>query len=276
MFNLIIPELEGKPSTTKDAIISILTTEWPLSLKEIFYRIKRQYGYSSTYQAVYKAVNELIQAKVLLRKENKYEINVVWVKKLQSFTDIVETNYYTKERIVNFAGIKDSKNKGDIIILNFNTIFDAEKYLYYFMKTELFKTKNQEICYQVNHEWKPIFYLRAEYNYYTRLIARGHKIYFISAGNSYLEGLSKKFYESIGVKFKIDGSNHVQDTIVFNDIYIQIFIPNESKKEMKLHLKNKDILKLLKTLNSPSSIKMIINKDSHLADEFKKQIISRF
>ena len=144
------------------------------------------------------------------------------------------------------------------------------------MKTELFKTKNQKVCYQVNHEWKPIFYLRAEYNYYTRLIEKGHKIYFISSGNSYLEKLSKKFYGSIGVNFKIDEFNQVQDSIAFNDIFIQVFIPDELKREMKLNLKNKDVLKLLKTLNMPSSIKMIINKDQHLADEFKKQIISKF
>ena len=44
----------------------------------------------------------------------------------------------------------------------------------------------------------------------------------------------------------------------------------------EIELKNKDVLQLLKTLSIPSSIKMIINKDQHLADEFKKQIISKF
>ncbi|MFA5856304.1 MAG: hypothetical protein WC867_03035 [Candidatus Pacearchaeota archaeon] len=275
-FNIIVPEVSDKPNSTKDMIITLLTYEWPLTLKQIYNRIKKQYTYSSTYQSVYKAVKELCEKKSLIEKDKKYEINIDWIKKLQSFTDIVETNYYAKEKIHSIAGLKESKSNQDITIINFETIFDAEKYLYYFMKTELFKTKNQEICYQVNHEWKPIFYLRAEHNYYLRLLEKGHKIYFVSSGNSYLEGLSKKFYDAIGVNFKIDEFNQVQDSIAFNDIFIQVFIPNELKKEMKLNLKNKDVLKLLKTLNTSSSIKMIINKDSHLAEEFKKQIISKF
>jgi len=275
-FNIIVPEISDKPKNTKDVIITLLTYEWPLTLKQIYTRIKKQYSYSSTYQSVYKAVKELCEKKSLIEKNKKYEINIDWIKKLQSFTDIVETNYYAKEKIHSIAGLKESKSNQDITIINFETIFDAEKYLYYFMKTELFKTKNQEICYQVNHEWKPIFYLRAEYNYYNRLLEKGHKIYFISSGKSYLEELSKKFYESIGVNFKIGEFNQVQDNVSFNDIFIQIFIPDELKKEMNTNLKNNDVLKLLKTLSKPSSIKMIINKDKHLAEEFRKQIISKF
>ncbi len=275
-FNIVVPELMGRPKNTKDIVITLLTYEWPLTLKQIYNSIKKQYSYSLTYQAVYKAVKELCEKKSLIEKNKKYEINIDWIKKLQSFTDIVETNYYAKEKLHSIAGIKESKSNQDMTILNFETIFDAEKYLYYLMKTELFKTKNKEVCYQVTHEWKPIFYLRAEYNYYTRLIGKGHKIYFVSSGSSYLEGLSKNFYESIGVHFKISEFNQVQDNIAFNDFFIQTFIPDELKKEMKLNLKNKDVLKLLKTLNKHSSIKMIINKDKHLADEFKKQIVSQF
>src|SRR3989344_5607371 len=269
--NIIVPDVSNIHKNTKDMVITLLTYEWPLSLKQIYNKIKKQYSYSSTYQSVYKAVKELCEKKALIEKNKKYEINIEWIKKLQSFTDIVETNYYAKEKIHSIAGLKESKSNQNITIINFETIFDAEKYLYYFMKTELFKTKNQDICYQVSHEWKPIFYLRAEYNYYTRLIKKGHKIYFISSGKSYLEELSKKFYESIGVKFRISEFNQIQDNIAFNDLFIQIFIPDELKIEMKRNLKDKDILKLLKTLNKPSSIKMVINKDQHLAAEFKKQ-----
>ena len=75
MLTLVIPEINHKPTNTKDAVISILTTDWPLSLKQIFYNIKKSYGYSSSYQAVYKAVKELLEGRVLLSKDKKYIIS---------------------------------------------------------------------------------------------------------------------------------------------------------------------------------------------------------
>jgi len=277
VLNLIIPEINGKPNNTKDAVISILTLEWPLTLRNIFYKIKKQYHYSSTYQSVYKAVKELCNMGVLLNNEKKYSIDIEWIKKVQSFTDIIETNYYAKQRIQNISGLKESKSGEDMIILNFDTIFDAEKYLYYFMKNELFKKKNDNICFQLSNEWRPIFYLRAEYNYYKRLIERGHKFYFLCSGNSYAEELSKKFYKSLKINYKTVKTNFPNDLLMFGDYFIQIFIPEQIKIKMKECLDNKDILKLLEeVLQKKTSVKLIINKDSSLANEMKKQIIKKF
>ena len=214
---------------------------------------------------------------VLLNNEKKYSIDIEWIKKVQSFTDIIETNYYAKQRIQNISGLKESKSGEDMIILNFDTIFDAEKYLYYFMKNELFKKKNDNICFQLSNEWRPIFYLRAEYNYYKRLIERGHKFYFLCSGNSYAEELSKKFYKSLKINYKTVKTNFPNDLLMFGDYFIQIFIPEQIKIKMKECLDNKDILKLLEeVLQKKTSVKLIINKDSSLANEMKKQIIKKF
>lgn len=275
--NILIPEINNKPGNTKDAVISILTIEWPLSLRNIFYKIKRQYGYSSTYQSVYKAVKELCEIGVLKEKDKRYEIDIEWIKRVQSFTDIVETNYYAKERVQNLSGLKESKSGEDLIILNFETIFDAEKYLYYFMKTELFKKKGDNVCFQLSNEWRPVFYLRAEYNYYKRLREKGHEFYFLCSGDSYLEEMSKKFYKSLDIHYKTIKNSSANDIIVFSNYFIQIFIPENLRIKMKNYLNNKDVLKLLEeVLQKKTSIKIIINKDSSLAEEMKKQIIKKF
>lgn len=278
-FNILIPELNSKPKNSKDAIINILTLEWPLGLKQIYHRIRKQYNYTFTYQSVYKAVKELCNVKVLKSKDKKYEINVEWIKRVQSFTDIVETNYYAKERLQSLSGLKDSKLGEDIMILNFETIFDAEKYLYYFMKQELFKGGKETVCLQLNNEWRPLFYLRAEYNYYKRLIEKQHKFYFICSGNSYLETISKKFYQSLGVRYKTSSQNLSNDTLIFKDYFIQIFIPENLKNKMKKYLDKKNLISLLKEVlekKSQPSIRVVINKDKALANEIKKQIIKRF
>ena len=276
-FNIPIPELNNKPKNSKDAIINILTIEWPLTLKQIYHKIKKHYNYSSSYQSVYKGVKELTKLKVLKSKDKKYEINVQWIKQLQSFTDIIETNYYAKDKIRNISGVKDSKQGEDIIILNFETLFDAEKYLYYFIKNELTKKSNQTICYEINYEWKRLFYLRAEYNYIKKLLNKGHKIYFLCSGNSDIEKESKEFYQSLGAKFKLTNKKLTNDLLVFNNFFIQIFIPGEINKQIKKSLKKKDTIELLqKALEKKSSIKVIINKDPTLANEIQKQIIKQF
>jgi hypothetical protein len=278
VFNILVPEINSKPKNSKDAVISILMTEWPLSLKQIYYRIKKQYGYSNSYQSVYKAVKELIEKDVLKEKSEGYEINIDWIKKVQSFTDIVETNYYAQKRFQDISGVKESRHAKDLIILSFNSLFDAEKYLYYFIKTELMKKRNKNICYQIKDEWRPLFYLRAEYNYFKKLMKQGHKFYFLYENDSPLEEIAKKFYKYIGVKLKTGKQEIVTDTIILEDYFIQIFVPESLRVKIRKCLEKKDTMKLLEILNKPkeSSIKVIINKDNSLAKELKKKLLKNF
>jgi len=276
VMNILIPEMESKPSNTKDAVISILTTDWPLSLRQMFYKIRKKYNYSSSYQAVYKAVKELKEKEVLIEKDKKYMININWVKEVQSFTDIVETNYYAKEKAHNLSGLSESKQKEDLIILNFESIFDAEKYLYYFMKYHLVKSSRDKVCYCTNIEWRPIFYLRSEYNYYTRLIKKGHKFYFLCSGRTEQEDFCGKFYKSLGINFKSTNENFSNDTLLFGDFCINIFIPEDTKIKLRKFMEKKEVGLLKDVLNSKSSVKVIINKDKSLAEELKKQIIRKF
>jgi len=274
--NILIPEMESKPSSTKDATISILTTDWPLSLRQIFYKIRKKYNYSNSYQAVYKAVKELKEKDVIVEQDKKYMINIDWIKEVQSFTDIVETNYYTKEKIHNLSGLSESRQKEDLIVLNFESIFDAEKYLYYFMKYHLVKTNRDNICYSTNTEWRPIFYLRSEYNYYTKLIKKGHKFYFLCSGKTEQEEFCGKFYKSLGVNFKSTNENFSNDTLIFRDFCINIIIPEEAKIKLRKFMGKREVGLLKDILTNKSSVRVIINRDKSLAEELRKQIIGKF
>jgi len=277
VLNILIPDVDSKPSSTKDAVISILVSDWPLTMRVIYNKIRKKFGYANSYQAVYKSVKELLEKNVLLEKDKRYEINTEWIKDVQTFTDIVETNYYAKEKIQSMSGLKESKKHEDVMILNFESIFDAEKYLYYFMKYYLFKTKSDDVCYCTNAEWRPIFYLRSEYNYYTRLMKRGHKFFFLCSGNSPLEQLCRRFYKSLGINSKHTPETFMNDTLVFGDYCINIFIPEDMKQKLRKLLEKQKIDSLLTDiLGAKSSIRMVITKDPSLAQELKKQVTSKF
>lgn len=276
-YNLVVPEVNSKPKNTKDAVINILTYEWPLTLRAIFYKIKKQFAHPASYQAVYKAVKELTESKVLSKNNLLYEINIEWVKELQSFTDTVETNYYAKKKMENVLGLKDSRKNDNLMVLTFETIFDAEKYLYYLIKREMLKRKNDLLCYQTKHEWRPLFYLRSEYNYYRKLKKNGHKFYFVCSGSSHLEKLFETFYKSIGVNYKLVEAPLTNDIITFGEYYIQIFIPEELTAKLSASLKNKKILQFItEVMEKKSEIKLVINLDASLAEQVKKQITKQF
>ncbi|MFH1589703.1 MAG: hypothetical protein ABIB43_04015 [archaeon] len=269
-FHILIPEIDSKPKNVKDAIILSLTLEGTQTAKKVYNQIKKQFSISVTYQAVFKAINELVEAKVLTKKDKEYEINIGWVKQVQSFTDIVETNHFAKKKLKFIGGLKESKNAGDISILNFETVFDAEKYLYYFIKTELLKKKDDKIFFKIRNEWRPLFYYRTEYNHYKRILEKGHKVIMKCKGNSKLEKEASEIYKKIGVNYEFIKEDVPVDIIAFLDYYIQLVIPNDVKKKITKYLNENNKFKLLQdALSLKSDIKIIITKDANIAEEVK-------
>lgn len=271
-FNLIVPEV-GAKGTTKDFVITILTERWPLTAKKIYNLIRKQYAYSITYQSVFKAVGELTEKKVLVRGKDGYEINISWIKKLQSFTDIIETNYYSKERIENASGLVDSNSGKEYSMLVFETMFDAEKYLYYLVKDKLTKKKGTKVLHSVFHEWRSLFYFRSEFNFYRKMHKLGHKFQIVCSGNTDVDKESAKFYKSIGVSFKIKNLRMINETIAFDDTVIQIYIPEDVRTALKKYLENEDKFKLIEEgFEKKSNIRVVVTKDKRMASDIISQL----
>jgi hypothetical protein len=282
--NITLPQLNEK-STTKDYIVSILGYDWPLTIKKVYNLIKKRYGYNVTYQATYKAINELKSAGVIEQKEDGYQINLKWLKNLHGYTEVVETNYYTKNRLKLIEGIKDAKREGNINILTFETFFDVEKYLYYLQKHYILSSKSKEtVCVHHTHEWRPLFYLRAEYNWINKLKESGHKTYVLCAGNTPVDKWCADFYKSIGCNIKLNvNCASICELMVFGDIVIQVYLPSGIKKYLekqfsKINDMGKVNQKLLieNVFEKKTDIKMIINKDAELAEQIKKETIGYF
>ena len=74
-----------KDKSTKKIIIDILSSEWPLSLSKIYYKIKKKYGLGITYQAVHKAINELTGERILKKEKKEYQLSIDWINKIENF-----------------------------------------------------------------------------------------------------------------------------------------------------------------------------------------------
>lgn len=281
---LTLPQ-PGKQSTTKDYVITILGYDWPLSIKKIFNLSKKRYAHKVTYQAVFKAVNELLDGGVLERNGEGYQINLRWLKQIHRYTESVETNYYTKNRLNIIEGVKDARKEGNINVLTFESFFDLEKYLYYLQKHHILSTKEKEtVCVHHAHEWRPLFYLRAEYNWIRTLKKAGHSTFVLCAGNTPVDKWCADFYRSIGCNIRV-GVNCASpcEMMVFGDTVIQIYLPGEIRDSLdKAFAKVDDLRKLSAralvedVLEKKTEIKVFVNQDHDLAEQMRKDTLRHF
>ncbi len=298
MFSLSM-DLSNNDST-KDKIIELLSYEWPLSLRKIYYLLKKR-GLKITYQAVHKAIHQLLDDNKLIKTSDGFMINLAWIKDIHEKTDIIRVNYFSKKR--SFLSVEETKETADsrkdnhgikddgyssnesIRVFIFNNWFDLEKYLYYFQKKTLkgFKDK-RSICIHHHHEWRPLFYLRAEHNWITTLKKAGYELYTVCSGKTVLDKWSKKFYDSVGNKvimgIKLNGPSEI---LIFSDYVVEVYIPFELLTKLDSYLKkiksfdNLDSEWLIENIfDKTCEIKAIIHKDSKLSDELRKHLISHF
>ena len=279
---ITVPQLEQK-KTTRDYIISVLGSEWPLTARKIYYILKKKYGHSVSYQAVYKVVKDLVSKKILFRNKNGYQINLDWIKRIHDFTEMVRSNYYTKQKLSLLKGVKDAKLEGNFNVLIFDTLFDAEFYLYYFEKNYI-KEKNGVICAHYVHDWRPLFYLRAEYKRMKKILKNKQKFYILCRGNGFLDNLFANYYRRFGAKVKTGVScADLCELMAFDDFTVQVYIPYPIQKKLNdIFEKTKDIKKLnLKSmindvLDKKTEIQVVINKDKKIARQIKQQTVLQF
>lgn len=79
-------------NSTKEKIIEIVAEQWPLTAKKIYKQLTKQYRLSLTYQAAYKALQELTENKVLEKKAKGYMINKEWIEQLRSFSEKIKND----------------------------------------------------------------------------------------------------------------------------------------------------------------------------------------
>jgi len=89
--NQVNKKLARKP--LKNLIIYSLVSEWPLTVRKIYNRLKSNNGIDVTYQAVFKTVKELVDKDVLVEKDKKYMINIGWINMVRDIADMMKKKY---------------------------------------------------------------------------------------------------------------------------------------------------------------------------------------
>jgi len=263
----LLPKLT--PKTVKEKIILILSSEFPLTVKDLKLKIKNNFNESVSYQSVHKELNHLINDDILIHENKKYLLNIEWIKQVGLFSDLIISNY-TSQRKHSINKLLDLKADGDSISFDFESNAELDNYflelLDYFNE---FFDPEKKILMHYHHNWWPLVYSAREKQVISKLKS---KIYGVCAFNYKIDQFCIKFERNIGFNILISNNpNLTWKTNVLGDLVVHFYGDNQINNELgNFFIKYKDNLnvdlnELLEILNKKGKFRVLIVRDSELA-----------
>ncbi len=273
VFELTIPQPGIAPTSTKGAIISVLSTDWPLSVKQIHHAIKKRFGGNITYQAVHKLAKQLLLKEVLQKEGDRYKLNLKWVSDVRDFVVKIEETYAGGSQ-------KDSVSYEDnVSTMTFKTVSELNRY---FMSLDF--TENETIYIECAHMWWPLFHSELAYARMKRIRQAKNKLFLICRGDSVPDSWCADFERKEGSNVKI-GVDCAQDCdlYAYGDSVIRIYYP---KKLMRLiddvynktaNMEDIDLVWMFSNFfEVPTEVYLVVNKTAAASEKAKQKILSHF
>lgn len=245
-------------------------------------KIKRYYNRDVSYQAIHKEVVSLITDKILKKEEKGYLLDIEWIKKFNKFAEALYLNY-SKIRRYSLNMLKELKNNGDLISLEFQSVSELDEYFIDVMDYfHQILTHDEKIIMHYRHNWWPILYSKKEHEINIK-DPENKRFYCLCGSDTPLDKWSTAYENKIGMNVKIvKGVAKQWDIQIYGDLIVQFHIdPSIMAKIDQFFIKHKDIKDLnpkeiIDLLNLKGSIKIIIHKNSLLAEELKKDTLEYF
>ncbi|MBT3985639.1 hypothetical protein HOD38_04860 [archaeon] len=257
----------SKPTKVREMIVNILTTDFPLSIKKLKLLLKKNYNKSVSYQAIHKEINNLIDDKIAIKKDQKFQLNIHWLQEVRFSTDLVLSNYSSKKRN-SILRLLDLKRDGDTVSFDFSSYneidaFFLELFDYY---SDLFPQKNTILMHYSNNWW-PLLYPMEERRIFSKIKA---DVYGITALKYTLNKWCCEYEKSIGINVHFtptkDGIQWTHN--VFGDLLFNIYLDEDiNKKIVKFFNKNRDfrginLRELIEIIHEKGNFKLVVIKDT--------------
>lgn len=274
MSNHFTSPLIEKESSTKDIIIEILSEEFPLSIKKIYNTVRKKYRKQVSYQAVHKAVYELLNEKVLFKKRKEYSLSRNYIERLSYFVERLELNY-KKER-----GLFKELSEKNFVIKKLDSQYEMAVFVINVLKNA---KKGEVIAIIWPTAWPP---LTVPENIYSALKEMGKKaeVYCICGGDGFLDKQFAKRWREIGMNIKLGVKlDRMFETFVLRDLVMLIYQPSEKRMQKYRYInlirgltsfdQDKFFLKIIK---EKAEIYAFIIRNPAFADKIKQEIMGYF
>ncbi|MDO8556090.1 MAG: hypothetical protein Q7R96_02865 [Nanoarchaeota archaeon] len=273
----------GKKKGVKELVFSILTKEYPLRLIELMNYIRKRYARNITFQAVRKAVVELLEEGVLLPEGTGYKINKEWVKETKIAVDQLYQDIHEEKK----TQPKVESIQGEITVFTVQSLNEMMRF-WQDLIHEWFKQYKETAphlnVYQAAHSWEALIHLEKEREVMSRLKEKSIKSYALYTSNTPLDKSIKHFYESIGLKVVLKPSmKHFDQGYyvgTYSDMIIQARCPPELAKRLddffkkNKNMENFDLQELSIITSKKELIKITVIKNAEMAKQINKSILS--
>jgi len=157
MVDIGLPTVESLDKSTKDYVLSVLASEYPLSVTKIYNKIKKKFGVSITYQAVHKTLGTLLKSGIVAKEGKLYKLERAWIDRTAQFFDDLKSYYggENKKKLPNILEIRAGK---DVQILNFNSYMEADNFRFRLQHAYLMADEGEHpYCVHVHHLKRAFF-----------------------------------------------------------------------------------------------------------------------
>lgn len=99
MVNISLLEMgRTKKRNVREAVISILGRNFPLTIRKIYNQVNKEYHLGVTYQAVFKILKELTEDCIVQKENKEYRLDMNWIKQLENELEVIKHNYGGSEK----------------------------------------------------------------------------------------------------------------------------------------------------------------------------------
>ena len=273
----------GNKQKVKDLVFTILTHEYPLKLIQLTNFIRKRYGKAVTFQAVRKAVLELIVEGVLIKRNNEFLINKEWVKECKRIVDSLYQEIYEEK---NLPKKIDSIGE-EVSVFTFTSLNEMMKFWEDLINDWFKNLKDNDYsvnCWQGAHAWEGLLHSDAEKRMMEQLKEKGIKSHVLFTSNTPLDKTLLAFYRSIGVQSRISKSSSRFDKSYYVGTYGELVIQTQYPEEL-VHLldlffkKNKrledlNLKELSDIVNRKREVKLSVIKNLAMAKQINKSILA--
>lgn len=274
----------GSKSDVKNLVFTLLVKESPLKLIELTNHIRKRYGKEVSFQAVRKAVLQLVDQGILTKDQHFYSINKEWVSKTKSVVDALYLDLHREKT----APQKTESIQGELSVYTFNSLNEMMKFWQDLMQDWVRKFHKGEYsinCYQAAHSWEVLLHLDREQEVMAALRKKGIKSYILFTGNTPLDRNIQRFYRNIGVKVNIAPSQATYDKRhymgTYGDMIIQSQYPDSLAKELEIFfranhtIENLDLDALWKIVNKRTPIRLTVIRNLEMAKQLNRFVLSQ-
>jgi len=264
-----------KGRNTASVIITILSEEWPLSVKSIYQRVNKRHGLNVTYQAVHKTIGLLADKGTLTKVDKKYEINLNWVEKEKAQLDKISENY--GEKTITYAQLE---NKGTI-----NHSFKSLTEVAHFVMDFAIDFPNPENKETVFHWWTlyPPFSLSSTEFQRMKQTFVANNMYILCHSEMPLNKSFKEQYEKMGAHVKLGADTPFNpDTWVRGDYVCYMYFPADFRLKWDKYSNSKSTLRLNfhmilhQLYDTKAKFNVVLTKNAIVADMIREQTLKQF